>query len=270
MSASIDHARNTTISADEFLNRVRHGFRDADYAYEKTEWFKALKALEREAKTVPAPVPPPTHVRRAVRTVYFSAVTDFACQRFADLGSGYTALLSADLNLAVPGGKYWATDDQLRVLRSGGSLVGSWCDCSATPYHYAEKLYQDRRLDLATGQFESDAEYDELVANGVTFAIGNPANLTASRLEHAVRLSERGLLDAIGEVMNPDPTYSAQGVDIDSHCFYVDRDDNQGGYQPLAAFSTMPEPTRRACSIYTGGRMTAADWDLYAEWTRPF
>ncbi len=50
---------------------------------------------------------------------------------------------------------------------------------------------------------------------------------------------------------------------------YVDMDDAQGGYQPLASFEVMPAGLKAGASIYTAGRMRDADRIVYEQWTRP-
>lgn len=203
------------------------------------------------------------------RCVYFSNVTDHACERFAALGPGFTALLSADRNLAVPGGSYWVSDEQLAKLRSGGGVVASWCDCDQTPYSFALALAEQRGLAFAGGQAETVAQYWNASSGRATHIIGNPAELAVDpyTLTDAIARANKGQLAFVGEVLHPDPTYSAQGIPIASACFYVEMDEAHGGYQPLSSFAVMGGLTG-SCSIYTGGRMTDADWDLYAQWTK--
>ena len=70
-------------------------------------------------------------------------------------------------------------------------------------------------------------------------------------------------------MLHPDPTYSGQGVQLTSVCFYVDRDAAQGGYLALEHYAGMPAGLRRGCCIYTGSAMRSTDWATYAAWTRP-
>lgn len=219
----------------------------------------------------PAPVPilPAPHTL-GQRCVYFSQVTDDACRHFAGLGPGFTALLSADRNEAwAPGSAYFATDEQIGLLRAGGGKVASWCDGDQTPIGYAVRLKGERSLDFASGQFETPEQYRLMRAAGVPLGIGNPSALKDTpELAQAIEAVDAGHVALIGEVMSPNPGYSALGINVASVCFYVDRDANIGGYQPLDRFAVHPAGQRASCSVYTGGRMTSADWATYSAWTR--
>lgn len=264
MSASADHARKATISFDEWCLRMQR----PGYRYLGSEWYKAGKALEAEAHAAPPPNPGRLSGNRCV---YFSQVVDSAITRISELGAGYTALFSADLNLSKPGSPYFVSDPQLHLLRDRGVRIASWCDCEATPYSAALLMAEQRQLDFAGGQAETIGQYLRATQGGATHLIGEPSMLAqdADVLNDAIRRTRDGSLTFIGEVMHADPSYSAQGVNISSACFYVDRDQARGGYQPLSNFRVMPASLRNGCSIYTGGRMSVSDWDLYAQWTKP-
>jgi hypothetical protein len=256
MADSADHARRATISFDEWCRRMRQL---RGYEYQRTEWYKAGKALEAEA----AEPPRTPAVLHGSRCVYFSNVTDYACRRFAELGGAYTALFTADPNPA-----YRLTDDQLSLARAGGGTVAAWADCADTTFQEAQTMAERRRLAFAGGQAESDAQYLRCTQAGGVHLVGNPANLHGA-LGEAQQRSFDGTLAFIGEVLHPDPSYSAQGVNISSACFYVDRDVAQGGYIPLSAYAGMPRAMREGCSVFAAGRMQAEDWDTYAAWTHP-
>lgn len=221
------------------------------------------------APPAPTPIPPAPHTL-GQRCVYFSQVTDDACRHFAGLGPGHTALLSADRNEAwAPGRAYYATDEQILLLRAGGGKVASWCDGDQTPIGYAVRLKVERGLDFASAQFETVEQWRLLRAGGLPLGIGNPAALDGSpELGQAIEAVDAGRIALIGEVMSPNPGYSALGINVASVCFYVDRDANIGGYQPLSDFAVHPAGQRASCSVYTGGRMSSADWSVYASWTR--
>ncbi len=234
---------------------------------------RMVAAADHEVRIVNAvpPAPNPPQHPLGSRCVYFSNVTDEAITLLAALGKPYTALFSADLNQSGPGGDYYVTDGQLNRLRNQGVVVASWCDCSATPYTAAQQMARERGLAYAGGQAEDPAQYQQAVGLGAKQIIGEPSVLKQDPdvLADAILRSNNGTLAFIGEVMHPDPTYSAQGVNITSACFYVDRDAKDGGYIPLAAYEVMPFPLRNGCSIYTGGRMTPDDWATFAAWTHP-
>ena len=129
---------------------------------------------------------------------------------------------------------------------------------------------RDRRgLDFASAQFETVGQYDALIIGSLLpLGIGNPSELNDARLADAIRRTNAGTIALIGEVLHPDPSYSARGIPISSACFYVDMDEAQGGYRPLADFAVMPAGMRATCSVYAGGALTDADWDVYQAWTR--
>jgi hypothetical protein len=236
--------------------------RQPGYRWRNSPRGKALILLEQLKKSAPAPAPP-ANSGLGQRVVYFSNVTDYACQRFSELGPGYTARVTAD-----PNPDYAITDAQIAKLKSKGGRVESWCDCHTTFLPAAKAMAQSRGLDGYSGEYESNAAWDHLYEN-VVDAIGNPNALSAAHLNEAIQVSASGAMRLIGEVMNPDPGYSAQGVNISSACYYVDRDDAQGGDLPLSAYSVMPAGQRATCSVYAAGVMTPADWDTFANWTRP-
>jgi hypothetical protein len=259
--SSADHARKASISWDKWCRKMIAG----DYpgqSYKRTEWYQAGLSLEAEVRTVPL-----EPIRHGNRCVYFSTVTDRAISFMSRLGPLYTALFSADLNESGPDGRYHVTDAQLAQLRGAGVTVASWCDCDATPYSAAVLMAHERGLAFAGGQAESDGQYLRATQGGARHLIGEPSDLSGDVLKDAIRRSYDGSLAFIGEVMHPDPTYSAQGVNITSACLYVDRDAAQGGYIPLDRYGGMPPSLRNGCSIFAGGRMTDADWQTYRAWT---
>ena len=262
---ALTHARLTTISADEWLRRIRT---NPEYAYTRTEWYKALVALELAAKAPPPP-PPATGSFLAERIVVFSDVTDHSVQQFALCGPGYIAAFSADLNQSKPGGAYYVSDAQLATARSGGGRLISWSDCSATPFSEATKMRDQRGLDGAMGQCENDGQYDNMTAGGAALGIGNPSNLSQSRRDDATARINAGTLSLTGEMLFSNPGYSGQGVPIRSVTLYTDRDAAQGGYQPLAAFDALGSGYKHNACLYSGGQASDADWDLYRSWTRP-
>jgi len=272
LQAALAHVRRAQLSPDAFLRRVSRG----DYLYTNAPWYRAMQELQAAENAGQAPVPPPPGAGEPVprgvgtRCVFFSDVSTFACERFAALGPAYTALLSADLNESGPGGAYYVSDAQLATLRSGGGAVWAWCDGTATPISHARQFASDRKLAGVCSQFETQAEWAATRAAGTVLAIGNPAEFVGTPQLDAMRAAAVGnTLAFIGECLSPDPGYSAQGVNVRSVCFYVDRDAAHGGYCPLAGYAAQPPEQRRVCSVYTGGKMTSADWALYAQWTKP-
>ncbi len=275
--SSADHARKATITFDQWCKRVDE---DDTYNYVNTEWYKAGKALEAEAHyypptpkppPVPQPTPPAGHPI-GNRCLYFSTVDQDTVNWVATLGRFghglYTALFSADLNLGVPGGPYWADDATVRMLNAAGVTVASWSDCSATPYSHALALAKRPGFAFAGGQAEDQPQYLQAINSGANHIVGNPNNLGTS-LSDAINRTAKGEIAFIGEVLHPDPGYSAQGVSISSGCMYVDMDEAQGGYQPLASFDVMPTGLKAGALIYTATRMSAADRTLYEQWTKP-
>lgn len=229
----------------------------------------------------PKPAPPPPHpivMSHPVgnRCLYFSTVDPGTINWVAELGQRHghglwTALFSADRNLGVPDGPYWVSDSAVNYLTSSGITVASWSDCDVekgTPYSAAVQLAKRPGFSYAGGQAEDRGQYLNAISGGARHIVGNPNNLGAS-LSDAINRTLSGELAFIGEVLHPDPSYSAQGVNISSGCMYVDMDEEHGGYQPLASFEVMPAGLKKGASIYTAGRMTAEDRALYEKWTRP-
>jgi hypothetical protein len=270
VTAAEDFAAKTTIPWDEWVRRVQSGgYTDAQL--HRTYWFRAGAALEAQVRPPKPPAPVPSSLGQ--RCVYMSSVTEEAIDAFLRMCAGtphgwYTIIFSADLNESKPGKAYYVTDGQIAWCKKV-ALVGSWCDSSETPTAHAVLMAHTRGLDFASGQCENGAQFDDAIRMDVPLLIGNPSELAdEGKLDDAIREQKAGRA-FIGEVLSPDPTYSAQGLDIASACYYIDRDANRGGYCPLSAYAGHPAGQRRSCSVYTGGRMLPADWELYKAWTKP-
>lgn len=265
---ALDHMAQATWPPEKWARTIETGYRGHRYDYAHTANFLAQQALW-DAVHAPtgATAGPPWYGRRVA---FLTAVTDTVIDHLCALASlGVVAAFSADRNEAwAPGGAYYATDAQIHACKTAGVKTMSWADGSATPLSYAARLRSERGLDGACGQFETLAEYDALIAAGFAVGVGNPAELTSdqARLKDAIARSSDGRTAFIGEVMQPDPGYSAQGVAITSACFYVDRDAAQGGPLPLSAYAGMPVGLRQTCSLYGPHKLDAAGWEMWREW----
>jgi hypothetical protein len=270
--SALRHAEAATKTPRWLMERVRS---DPDYDYEKAELYKCLADMYAVAHPAPSPKPPPVPTPPppvttipAQRIVLMSGTIDTPADWLTEYLAtpGALILFSADLNLSKPGQPYYVTDQQLGKITAAGRSYGWWCDGTDTPISSATKLQATRGGIAVMGQWENDAQYDALINSGVGLGVGDAANLSGPRREDAIRRANNGELRLTGEMMWCNPAYSAMGVPIQSVTLYTDRDGAQGGYQPLTAFSALPEVLRRTCCLYTGGRSTPADWATWRSW----
>ncbi len=286
IAEALAEMEKATWPPEKWCEAIQEGYPPGhEYDWMVTHNYKAQQAMWNAAHPNPGPVPPPQPAPPpnpepappaghpiGNRCLYFSTVDQDTVNWVATLGRFghglYTALFSADLNLGVPGGPYWATDAQVRMLNAAGIIVASWSDCSATPYSHALALAKRPGFQFAGGQAEDQAQYLQAIGSGANHIVGNPNNLGAS-LSDAINRTALGEIAFIGEILHPDPAYSAQGVSISSGCMYVDMDEEHGGYQPLTNFEVMPAGLKAGASIYTPGKMRAGDRVVYEQWTKP-
>jgi hypothetical protein len=282
LHSALNEMKQATIRPEEWCRRIHEGYgTNPDgspkvYNYKVTHNWHAANFLWEARNAQPAnPNPTPSNFILGARCMYFAEVDENSIVKLAAMGMRhpylYTALFSADRNLGVPGESYYPSDAEVQLLKDSHVWVGSWCDCSATPYSFAKQMKMTRQFNFSTGQFESNGEWDvvadEALMGTMDFAIGNPNNLSQDRIDAARHLVDTHEIALIGEVLQVDPGYSARGINISSECFYVGRDEGQGGYNALSNFIPMKPETRPTCSIYHGIKMRDPDWTLWEQWT---
>lgn len=193
--SSLDHARKAKIPVDYWCSRIRLG----GYKYENTEWYKALKALEAEAKigagsTSPtggsggAVTPPPAPVH-PYESLIFCAQDPLTALKAP---ARYGIVLTADYGPRRPddSGPAWQTDEEgvrqvVKAFRKQNRRVLAWADCrpapGGTPASEAVQMVADYGLDGWVGQGESAAEFDHAWAYAAAAIIGNLSSLTADQ-----------------------------------------------------------------------------------------
>ena len=189
---SHDYARQTKISADEWLLRVQKG----GYRYTSTNWYRALRTLEAEAKQPAAPFLP----------VMFTAQDPLAVLNHRWPGR---VALSADLAYRA------AVIDAAPKLKDRGFSLYAWCDCKPgqTLPQEAIKLTADLGLAGWIGEMESAEAADNCLQAGATEVIGNASALTEAQRQEVIR---RGIVFHMecywGDGSPPPSQTSAMGI----------------------------------------------------------
>lgn len=217
--------------------------------------------IVRSAPDHPPPTNPHPLTELAQRVVFFANVTDDAVDAWLRTPKTVRGAISAD-----PGEWSDASARLIALAKAAGRSLSPWCDCReptgdppGTPMWVAQEMQRHYGLAEPIGEAESSPEWRHAIDHGARLVVGNPASLTQLEISEARSLCERGRLAFIGEVLRPDPLYSAQGVPIASGLFYV----APGGdvYQPVSSYlSVMPVGFRGGFGVYHAADLQPADW----------
>lgn len=220
-----------------------------------------------ELGDVPVAATEPDPLREAAqRIVFFAEVDDDAITGFLSTPPDVKAAVTADWAY-----RSYMLDRLIAEAKEQERVIHPWCDCRlpdgdppGTPFSEAQRMQADYELAEPIGQAESVAEYKHAIFAGTRIVIGNPRQLKEENpliLRDAIGRVNRGTLAFIGEVLEPNGNYSAEGIDIASMCFYTGLDEDR--YQPLASFfAVMPAWSLETCCVYHGRACRPADWRL--------
>jgi hypothetical protein len=161
------HARATTISWDDYLERVRT---QAGYDYRSTPWYAAGADLE-QLKSIPTH-PAPT---RRAPDVSSAQARIFLAQSPLDCLAAPSWMVP--VCTADAGYREWYTADVIAQLRAHFGAVEAWCDCrppgEGTGYSEALAMAEAFALDGAWGQCETTAEFDAAYDGGARRMVGS-------------------------------------------------------------------------------------------------
>lgn len=219
--------------------------------------------VRRHAATPPPPLPNPHERRRLGHVVFFAQVTEEAIAGMVSLPADWTAAVTADRAYRSP-----LLDRLIAELKSRDRTPRPWCDCrepdgepKGTPYREALKMAADYGLGEPIGQAESSAELKHALDNGARDIVANPNAWTPDERADVTAGILAGELAVTGEMLEPDPAYSARGVPIYSVTYFVGFDNDR--YIPLSAFlAASSEAQRGTFCVYHGAALRSPDWPL--------
>ncbi len=170
---SADYAKATTLQVDQWLHNIAT---KPSYAYKTTNWYKALKALEAEAKTpAPPPTPPPGPDPLApYRKLLFMAQSPLDALQ---AGPGWTVLFTAD-----PAYDSWATKSAADQMRAAGQQVGVWYVPTEVTEARADEVAARLGTTFILGQCETSGQFDASVVQGCKAMVGNLSALEPPQL----------------------------------------------------------------------------------------
>ena len=255
------NARATTITWDEFLERVRT---QADFDYRSTPWYAAGADLE-QLKSVPArPRPRPTapDVSSAQARI-FLAQSPLDCLAAP---SWMVPVCTADA-----GYREWYTPEVIAKLRARFGTVEAWCDCrpagEGTAYAEALAMVDELGLDGAWGQCETTAEFDAAYAAGARRMVGsiNAQVLDDTRL---AKVASGEVLVSVELYRNLQPglqpDWRNANAGVGGNCIACYASDGEGAvYTPVTSYRELGYYVPKRDSVYGVG-LRAGDWQALA------
>ena len=261
LDAAAANARATTITWDEFLERVKT---QAGFDYRSTQWYAAGADLEqlKSVPTSPRPKPPAPGVSSAQARI-FLAHSPLDCLAAP---SWMVPVCTADA-----GYRRWYTPDVIAELRGYFGAVEAWCDCrpagEGTAYSEALAMVDEFGLDGAWGQCETTAEFDAAYDGGARRMVGsiNAQVLDDTRL---AKVSSGEVLVSVELYRNLQPALQPDwrnaNAGIGGNCIACYASDTEGAvYTPVASYRELGYYAPRRDSVYGVG-LSADDWQALA------
>jgi hypothetical protein len=261
LDAAAANARATTITWDDFLERVKT---QAGFDYRSTAWYAAGADLE-QLKSVPAsPRPTPR-----VPAVSSAQARIFLAQSPIDCLAAPPWMVP--VCTADAGYRRWYTRDVIAELRSHFGAVEAWCDCrpagEGTAYSEALAMVDELGLDGAWGQCETTAEFDAAYDGGARRMVGsiNAQVLDDTRL---AKVSSGEVLVSVELYRNLQPglqpDWRNANAGIGGNCIACYVSDTEGAvYTPVASYRELGYYVPRRDSVYGVG-LSADDWQALA------
>jgi hypothetical protein len=259
LAAAAANARATTITWDDFLERIRS---QAGFDYRSTPWYAAGADLEQLKSLAASPRPKPPRVSSAQARI-FLAHSPLDCLAAP---SWMVPVCTADA-----GYREWYTADAIAQLRAHFGTVEAWCDCrppgQGTAYSDALAMVDEFSLDGAWGQCETTAEFDHAYDAGARRMVGsiNAQVLDAARL---AKVASGEVLVSIELYRNLQPglqpDWRNANAGIGGHCIACYASDAEGAvYTPVASYRDLGHFVPKRDSVYGVG-LSAEDWQALA------
>lgn len=272
MEKALGHIRASTISTDEWCNRVQNGYKGKPYAYKNTEIYRCLKELE-QVKSRPSPAPPQykppqrsINLAPVQRCLFLTGDTSLALETknrllIATADLGYRHFYTPDFLQAA------IAQDRLRV----------WCDCRQSPDGTPPEVALEwlRNLGLPPhyfyGQGETADEFDRGYKAGARKFVVNMSVIPGELNDPNTYLGkiETGECVVTNETyFNVDRNYGVNWRNADgvgSNCVAVYASAREGAtYYSLPQQYTDGKYNPPADCIYVAG-FTNADWQFAIE-----
>jgi hypothetical protein len=252
--SAVEHAKRTTISAQDWCQRIDD---KEDYAWTKTEWFKAIQDLE-AIKHLPAPTPPqPSGLAVMAQRLVFCAQNPLTVM---GAPGSYVPCLTAD-----PGYASFVTPSVLSQLRSKFPKIAAWGVQTQIGAQTIRDFAAKWGLDYCILQGETSEEYRTAIEAGAHVIVANPNSWAEAQRQDAIARVNAGTLAVSFETYTnegaPWPEgSSAGGVPCASYCLGV----YAAKWNPTLADYKQhtPEAAWPAVSIYHAAGVNPSEWKL--------
>jgi hypothetical protein len=253
--SALEHAKKTTISCDEWCRRIDD---QEDYAYTKTEWWKALRDLE-AAKNLPAPQPPQPSAGLAAKAqkLMFCAQSPLTAM---GAPASYIPCLTAD-----PAYAGFVNASVISQLRSKFRTIAAWGVQTQIPAQAIRDFQARWGLNYSIFQGETDEEYVTAIQAGADVVVGNSNAWTEAHRAEAADRVNRGQLAFCFECYTnegapwPEASSSA-GVPAASFClglYAAKWEPSLQAYKDHTPASVWP-----LVSIYHAAGVNPSEWGL--------
>lgn len=241
LAQAAQHARKAKITADDYLSRVRW---NGLYDYKKTEWYKAIKALQ-QLREQPTPPPVPAVDLSPVRSVLILADDPWGA---LESPPHYQFWITADEGYR----DYYDDGKFIAAARRQGRTIRSWCDCKpgGTPPEIGLLFAREWNLGFA-GEGESPAAFDTAYNAGARVMV---VDLAALRPDQIGKIATGEVICTVELYRNdqPDmkPDWRNANAGIGGNCIAVN--DEKGHPLTLNDYRQAGYLTR-GVSVYAGG-----------------
>jgi hypothetical protein len=160
-----------TITPEEWCRRIRDGYRGKPYAFEKTNYFRALVELRKVGPSPPPPLPNGPDTSFGRNWICMAQEPKIAQVYPARFGVAFTADRAYEKPSAA----------QIAWHKQRGQRTAVWCDCHSTFPDEAERVRQQIGVDLVIGEGESAAAFQVALDAGLRMAWINLSALTRTQ-----------------------------------------------------------------------------------------
>lgn len=167
--------RSATITPLTWASRIEKGYKGKRYAYEETNYFRALKLLRQVGPGPPPPPPPPASGIDIARSVIFLGQNPIDA-----LSSPHYYKLACTADLAY---RSWYEDPAfLSGARAQGRRLFSWGDCHTTFPPEIKQMAANFGFEGWYGECESAAAFDVAYSAGAKAMVGNLSSLRPDQI----------------------------------------------------------------------------------------
>ncbi len=177
--------RSASISLDEWVKRVRYGYKGAPYNEKATAYYKALAAAR--AVSPPPPPPPPPPSGGAIQNIIYCAQGPLEALHCTK--PGFKPALTAD-----PGYASFVTPSVVSSLKAHFGTCGAWFVQTQVSQSHALDFVRAYGLDFLIYQGETSEEYRTAIEMGARLMVGNANSWTDAQRADATARCNAGSL----------------------------------------------------------------------------